>query len=166
MATLTRVLFLQTHGLPRNISIQTRSLPAEAHNFRHRCRPRRKWTTCPVLQPEETQLLLDLCRLHHTPPLLTPPLPPLPRASGIAPQNLGLSPTFCISPSSFNSAMHACVCHWFARLLSSDPVLDMLEAVSQCAVDLSVSPADVAHSMWRMVHHSPPMVSSKSMTQA
>ena len=76
------------------------------------------------------------------------------------------SPTFCISPSSFNSAMHACVCHWFARLLSSDPVLDMLEAVSQCAVDLSVSPADVAHSMWRMVDHSPPMVSSKSLTQA
>ena len=97
MATLTRVLFLQTHGLPRNISIQTRSLPAEAHNFRHRCRPRRKWTTCPVLQPEETQLLLDLCRLHHTPPLLTPALPPLPRPSGSAPQNLG-HPLFVSHP--------------------------------------------------------------------
>jgi hypothetical protein len=32
-------------------------------------------------------------------------------------------------------------------------MIDMLESTSQCAVDLSISAADVAHSIWLMVRH-------------
>jgi hypothetical protein len=63
----------------------------------------------------------------------------------------------------FFSATHASVCHWFALQLSSDHVIDMLEAASQCAVDLSISLADVAHSIWRMVQHSQPNFSNENL---
>jgi len=43
------------------------------------------------------------------------------------------------------------VCQWFAHRLTSNPILDALEATCQCAADLGVAAADVQHAVWRMV---------------
>jgi hypothetical protein len=51
------------------------------------------------------------------------------------------------------STSHARVCHWFALLLLKEPFADLLEASSQCAVELSLSAADVFYSVWRMVQY-------------